>query len=230
MKKLTIADVDELYEKDIVKVGNEFHCPVCKKPYKSLKAAETHLAKKSCADYRALYEGTEGELFGAKIYKYIMAEVSPKTKPTITMFKKSKSYNMVMRFVTFLNYHRMGNLYDNYISWLFLRKNAKHMNQVLKYGTEGATLREFKLEFQALDLIDSKNYISIHKDRLIEDPEFLVRSVELCRLGVLALLRYEFFSEVIDKMPIGYQDRLYEFSDEVFKKKEELGSRKKRRS
>lgn len=222
MKEVTMQDIDELYKKDLIETDAGWDCPVCGKSYKRLAAAENHLAEESCADFHSIYDGTDQEIFGLKVFKYVLLEISPLAKPTFSVFKKSPSYNSVMRFVTYMNYYKMGDHADTYISWIVLRKKAKYMNQILKLGCNVKNLNDFKLDIHALDLIKSDNLVNGNMDRFAEDPDFFVRCFELCRIGVLELLKTKKFDKIVDDLPAGYQERLFELVDEVVARKQSL--------
>lgn len=222
-----LPDIDAMFNVPPVELDDgEFQCPVCDKKYKTKNGAVSHMNKQDCIEFKHLYNNTSYEIFGAKIFKYILAELKPTAKPTISTFKKSPSYNPVMRFVTFLYHYKMSHMFDNYISWLILRKNAKYMNQILKYGCDVGNLHSFKLDMNALDAVDCTKFIELNFDRLKDDPNYLTYCVEHCHIGVLPLLVLNDFEPIINAMSLSNQERLYDFVDEVLARKAKLAEKK----
>jgi len=204
----TMNDIDALYEKPIQTTADGFVCPVCSKVYKTITGAEKHLKRQDCANLRALYSGTMSELTGYKIYKDIVSELNPRSQVTFSSFNKSKAYNSTMRYVSFVNYHGMSEYEIEYANWVLITKKLKTVNQVFSLCLKTHILNEFKVFLHRSDMIESEKYFNQHKDRMKEDQNFFVRSVEKCKMSIIYLAGNSEASSMIQSLEADYYARI----------------------
>lgn len=211
----TMNDIDALYDKPLQESSEGFLCPVCSKVYKTIAGAQKHLERRDCANLKALYSGTVSEMTGYKVYKDLVSELNPKSKVTFASFVKSNAYNSTMRYVTFVNYHGMSQYEIEYANWILFTKKFKTVNQVLSVAIKTPTLNEFKVFLHQSDMIDSAKYFNQHKERLKEDPNFLVRSIEKCKMSVMYLAENEEASSMVHSLDTDYYARVIDVVEMV---------------
>lgn len=206
----TINDVEALYEKGMKLHKNGlYECPVCGKTYKTKSGADAHIAKRDCYSLQDLYKDTVHEVKAYALYREFVAELQPKSRVNIASFRKSNMYNPITRFTLFCTLHQIFSS-SLYVRWLNEIKGFEQVNLILSKGIEEPMMREFRVFLQANDLIPSESFYEKHEETLKTDDEFLVRSIETSRLGVIWYFKKlgDDLQDRMSSLPQGYQDRV----------------------
>jgi len=213
-----LNNIEQLYEQPLIKLDNEWQCPVCKKIYKSEKRAKTHLEKQTCVTYQSLLKDTLLEIKIYNMYKLLIAAYNPHAKISLRSFRKSRYYKAVSKFVMFCALHEIKDLIK-YLEWINWKKEIHHMNSLLSTAIKESTLREYRLYCQTTDEIDSDPFYERYGDSLKTDPHFLTRSIEKALVSVSYLaFKEEFdFEKTMENLPIDYKNRVKEIIEYVIK-------------
>lgn len=204
-------EIAEIFEgKELIHHGEkDVECPVCGKHYKTVSGAQKHLDAQSCAKKQDIFANSAYETNAFILYTNIVHEMKPTARVTIKTFRKSPMYGLVIDFVLSTSIFEIK---DRGLYFSYLRDiRDLHPNSVLKAGTEEKNAREFRT-FQQLypKYIDSAKFFDQYGEDLIEDDEFLVRSIEKSDISIKWLLsnRKHNFEKMIDSLPIGLSMRI----------------------
>lgn len=207
----TVNDVDKLYKKPIKKLKNGiFLCPVCEKDFQTERGAEIHKEKKECHTLKHLVEGTIHEGKGFGLYQEIVGSINPKARVTLATFRKSTFYKPMMRFILFCVLHQVFDI-RQYVDWLNQIKKIENLPKLLSVGTEEPILREFRDFAQLFELMDSQKFFDKYKEKLEEDDDFFIRSIEKGLISLSWLSRLESYDidSRVERLPIDYKNRLF---------------------
>lgn len=216
----TINDIEDVYNQDIIEENGKFVCPVCSKSYKRKSSAEKHLAKEDCLSLLDMFKNTTTEIKAYTHYKFLVGSVNPNATVSLQIFKKSPAYNGCIRLTLFLMYHEMLNLFETYVQWLVEFKRSQTIHAILSVGVKESVLADFRVFLHIYpQFIDNDKFYRSYREDLIEDSEFLVRSLEKAKISMKYLLSQEDFpfEEVMQKMEPGYQIRVEELAEKVLK-------------
>ena len=210
----TVNDVAALYQSGLIESDGCYQCPVCKKEYKNLKSAQKHIEKQDCFKVQDLFEGTAHEDNAYVMFKEILATTNPAARSSIHIFRKSKMYGPVVRFIVFCSYHDVDDR-GLYYTWLNEIVGIKYPNKILSEAIKESRLREFrKFLYSNPSLVDSASYVDKYKQDLIDDQKFFIRSIEKAHVTVQYLANSDFpFDDVCAKLYPEYYSRLLEVVD-----------------
>lgn len=219
-----INDADELFDDGPSRdfASGQFYCPVCKKYYKSEAGVKKHMKKRDCINYHSLFENTTTEMRAYKLFVALINEVNPNARVSIQVFRKSTSYNSVMRFLSFLLYHNGLHLCDMYIAWIIEMKNATYINKILKLANDLKRFEEFKVDVHAFDLMSPeavKKNVDQSIEQIREDNGYLLRLIENCKIPISAVFIIPELEEIADNLPAEYKIRLQELMDKVINRR-----------
>jgi hypothetical protein len=210
-------DIDTLYEKSIIEDNGKFICPVCGKSYKTEKGAKNHMSKRDCFSYLVLIKDTMLELTCYSLYKLLVAEMGTISRVSVTSFRKSGYYKAVAKFVIFCKLHEVKDI-NSYLRYIN-SKGVDSVHALLKVGVKETTLREYRIYLQKNpEEIDSVSFFEKYADYLETDDKFLIRSIEKGHISLLYLVtgQNQFdIDERIEGLPIDYQNRIFEVSDQI---------------
>lgn len=213
----SINDVSVLYEGGVVEENGVYSCPVCNKEFKSLGWAQKHVDKQDCYDMRSLFSGTEHELKGYELFKSIVSESNQKARVNLSIFKKSKSYSPILRFILFCTVHEIKDI-GLYYSWISYSTNNDMMNFVLSHGIKEQTLRDHRIFLlKNEEYVNSESFYMKYRDDLLNDGLFFIRSIEKAHIGIKYLsTREDFpFDGLYDMLDLDYYERLINIVDIV---------------
>lgn len=209
-----VNTIDEIYDGTVIieKPDGTYECPVCKKVYKQLKRAESHLAERDCYDVRTLFKGTDRERKALLLFQAIMDAFYPNARSTISYFRKNKLYGPVVKFSMFCTIHEVKDP-ELYFAWIRDAKKFKMINAILKHGLNEANLREYrKFLITHPEFINSATFIDQNSDVLGEDWNFFTRSIEKGHMSIVYFLQHLgiTFEELIldNDIPMEYANRL----------------------
>jgi hypothetical protein len=221
---MTIAvanDVEKLYENGLISHSDgTFECPVCHKVYKRKSNAIAHLNKQDCYSLLDIFKNTANETRGLSLYKTLVSAVNPQARTSLNVFRKSRYYNPVMRYISFSAIHELGKLSEDYLDWLIQYKNFSNVNALLSNATKESFLREFRLFLQSHGdiMIDSKTFIERYKQDLIDDQNFFIRSLEKGHLWIGYLTPDIFpIDDVYESLDLDYKFRFEKILEEIEK-------------
>lgn len=209
-------DINALYEQDLIFNGEKYACPVCKKEYKSEKRARKHLDKQDCFSYVDLLKNTLLEIKIFQLYKDLIASVNPRARATLQSFRKGTFYRSTSKFVIFCHIHEVK-VMEDYITWLNQEKGFDMIQKILSQGIKESTLREYRSYQRKNEQIASEPFYEKYRDDLIEDGQFLTRSLEKSHISIRYLAtRDDFpFEEILSNLPRDYQNRVEGIASEV---------------
>ncbi|MBG24083.1 MAG: hypothetical protein CMF22_11610 [Idiomarinaceae bacterium] len=212
MKNLNeFKEISEIFEgKELIHHSDtDFECPVCGKHYKTEKGAIKHLSSRSCAKKQDIFGGSMYESNAFIMYTNIVHDMKPNARVTIKTFRKSPMYGLVIDFVLSTS---LFEIKDRGLYFSYLRDiRDLHPNSALKAGTEETNAREFRTFLQVYPkYVDSAKFFGQYGDDLIEDDEFLVRSIEKSDITLRWLMdcRKHNFEKMLDELPIGLSMRI----------------------
>jgi len=212
-----INEIDAMYDKGVTSHQNGLHvCGVCGKVYKTLKAAQKHMERKDCYKLFDLVKDTMHETKAYTLYKTLVSALNPNARVTLNIFRKSPMYNPVVRFSMYCSLNEVFST-DIYVSWLNEIKGIEQVNAILSEGIKDDTLREFRLFAHKHELMPSELYYQRYKDLLMEDDDFLVRSIEKAKIGAIFIAKEATFPfvERMEALPMDYQLRLQQLYEAI---------------
>lgn len=214
-----IEELNASLEGSPLQTKDGFTCPVCSKPYKTEQGAKTHMGKGECINFHSIYQGTTLEFNGFKIYKEIMAALSPKTVVSFTSFSKSTSYNGIMRLLTLLNLNGMVQYTDDYLAFILATKpSIKTPNSLLKTANSRSLLDDFKVALHASGVIKSDEFLAREIENLEHDAQYFIRSMEKCKFSCIEVVRNDRLGAIMERLQVEYPDyynRAIELIDRV---------------
>lgn len=214
MSNLSVVnEITQLYEKPPIKTKSGFDCPVCGKNYKTEKGITKHMSEQDCYSIKHVFNGTIIESNALILFEEIMGNTS-----NLFVFRRSKLYAGIMKFVVFcmMNEVKEVGTYYAYINECHPKFRSKSHAHTLSFGRKETTLREFRDFLQKNPIfIDTDKFISRYKNDLIEDPKFLIRSIEKAHVSIMTIIQDRELSKAIDDLPIGYYQRLEELYERI---------------
>ncbi|MDA3806866.1 MAG: hypothetical protein PF440_03045 [Thiomicrorhabdus sp.] len=202
-------DIDKLYDSGSKShADGTFSCPVCDKVYKTEKGITGHMTKRDCFSLLSIFKNTINETKGYAIYKQLIVAYKPTANVMINTFRKSPFYNGTLRFVAFSAIHGVD--FDMLV-WLHEYKKCNQINKILSEAIKESNLKEFRmfLQLNGEILIDNGVFYGRYRDDMIEDEDYLVRSLEKAHISLAYLAnKKDFpFDDVVSKLSYGYRMR-----------------------
>lgn len=190
-----INDINDMYQQPLKETKDGFQCPVCKKKYKVLKRAETHMSEQDCYDIKALVRGKDIERDAYEIFKSIQADQKGSAKVNITVFRRSKMYSSIVKFSMYCTAEKIRNplLYFAFVRDIV---GFKFNNAILTHARKDQNLHKYRRWLRENpEYIDNEMFMKGNQH--IVDPdsadycqEHLVRSLERSHLCALFYMDY----------------------------------------
>lgn len=195
--------IEEIYEgKELIFHKNEWQCPVCKKKYKRQGNAENHLKEQDCYDIKSLIRNTPRETKAWELFTYIMSEINPAARVSISYFRRSKLYTPVSKFSLTCSMYDVADE-QLYFVWIELVLKLKHTNAILSHGIKHENIVKFRKWLRDNpSYIDSAEFVKknedfLNPDREEYDPDFLILSLQRSHLAVEFYLQYFGLKELV---------------------------------
>lgn len=211
----TINDLDKLFSQPITTDGDRFKCPVCGKKYKTLKGAEKHYAQKDCADIKVLLKGTVLEEGARELYSSIC-----ESNIAMYFFRRTRNYTSMLKFMAKCNLFeiKQQGLYFTFVAKKYAKCSITDVARVVSFAVNKDNIENFRAFLQGSGYrhVDSASFIDKYKKDLLNDPTFLIRSIEKSHIALEYIMNNDNeLSEAILNLPIDYASRveyLYEKS------------------
>jgi hypothetical protein len=216
MTNIIVNDVEKMFRDAIDE--KTCSCRVCGKGFKSMDKLKEHVDDMACLTALDKFRGTHTEIKAYNLFKMIITEKNPTARMSIQIFRKSNTYGNAIKFSLFCSLHDLGELTIEYITWLLEFKGFVHINGVLSRGRSEFLIREFR-KFCRINhevMINSKRFFDQYGDDLIEDPDFLIRSLGKAKISI------EYFASQVDdkyfdNLSLGHFITIEEYVDELTK-------------
>jgi len=216
---MNIHSIDTLYEgKRVEERDGQWICPVCSKVYKQKKSAENHLRKQNCHSVVDVFGDTEYEQKAFMFFKNLQANKGKGYRPTIKSFRKSRLYKGVVMYVVSC----IANDVDQGLMYSFLNEivGFSHDNAILSNGQDMKWVKAYRsFVHNHPEISDSKEYYEQYGDVLIEEPDFLIQSIEKAKISAGWIEKKPKLLRAVEDLPIGYRMRLMD----ILKEAEESG-------
>lgn len=211
-----LNDIDKLYEitpshHKTMKGG--YICPICNNPYVTEDGFVKHLAKKDCYDIKALVKGTSLEDTAYKWYVEVKESESGRAVYNINTFRKDRLFASYIKTVIYC-IQNDETRFMKYLAYMMLVKNYKTVGGAMKAMLKVVHLREYRLYLQKVNDIEDDAFIERYHDDLIDDQQFLVRSLEKAHLSIHTFMEVG-MTMLLEDMPIDYKDRIMAIVDHV---------------
>jgi len=210
----TINDVESLYDQPVVESNGDYFCPVCDKKYKTILGVENHMKSKDCYKVKDMFKGT---LYEESAHEFMNCLSSGTIG--INIFRKSKMYAPLIRFMVLCSLHQVKSpdLYFDFVDQI-KGNRKKSVRWVLSQCMKETMIREYRLFLQKNDhLIDTNKFLDKYRGELVEDPRFLIRSIEKSHIGIITILASKDTEllEAMDNLPTDYYNRLGAIYDAI---------------
>ena len=195
-----INDIEELYVAPILKNGDYFVCPVCKKQAKKIATIENHMKGMDCHNIVDILLNTVHEEKAHMFFKE-MNDLN-----SLFHFRRHILYKRYLQYTLWCSLKQV----DPSMFFFFLQKNLTGNDAyLLRYGVCDKYLKTYRIYLlRNNNLIDSTAYINNHKHDMINDPLFLTRSLETAKVGIEACIADSEINEAISSLPFDYYERL----------------------
>lgn len=172
--------LEEIYINPLIihKATNTIICPVCKKSYKRIEAANSHYNKRDCFKMVDVFRHTESEHKMLQVYKGLMMMDNKLNLVSITGFRKSPQYTVIGKFFLFCHSHdvRSPESYFNFGIDAYYGDNAFAMIPFLM--KESTIIKYFDWRKENVSDDESELFVAQYKDIFINDTASMLRSLE----------------------------------------------------
>lgn len=210
----TINDIELLYDQPIIEQNGQYLCPVCNKSYKTIRGAENHMAAKDCYKVKDMFRNTVYEESALEFMNCLSSG-----RITVNIFRKSKMYAPLVRFMVSCSLHQVKSP-DVFFDFVDQIKGDRKKSTmwVLSQCMKETVIRDYRLFLQKNDhLIDTKRFLDKYRRELVDDPRFLIRSIEKAHVGITTVLNSgdAELLEALDNLPTDYYNRLGTIYDAI---------------
>jgi len=207
-----VNDLEAMFVGDVVPSDDgSFKCPVCEKSYKRKANAEKHFAEKLCYSYRNMFKGTETEGHLYTIYKQL--RTTQYGTSSFFKFQKSKQYDIIARFHIFCYDNNVREQFS-YIQYGLDRfsDDVKSAFQILPILTKESILKDYYYWRRCNVSVDESDmFVNSNRDRLLEDKNFMLRSLERGDVGLQYLIDNFGTPAIIEGLSYVQEERLENF-------------------